>query len=510
MADRGDWVIPTVNGRVFAEKPILYYWCARLASGLLGEIDEFSLRVPSALSGILSTILVYLLVLPYAGHRRALLAAALFATQYQVFWNARSVQMDILILTSTLGVLVPLTRMLDFGAPAGRSWMLAGLAAGLGFAAKGPVALIIPGIVFAAYAFSTRRFHWIGSRGFLAGAAVTVAVAAPWYLLLWWRGNTSFLYEVLVRQNFGRFLAAWDHQRPWWYYLGYLWSDYAPWSWLLPAALLLRGGDAEEVRLRRLSWIWIAGVVAFFSLSESKRSPYILAIAPAIAVLAAMVVDRLASRRLERVPRFSAHGAMLAIGALMIAAAAFATTRGVAAYPDLASALIGLAALLGVTGIAVLCGIVLSRRLPSLASGSLLTGIAALYLVAAVWLLPSMDSRKSARHFAEAVDQRLDEISGKVVSYRLWEWRAEYAYYAERTIPGLERPKELATFWRNTRAPFVIVEGAHLGEVRETLPNSNILVHARIGERDAYLVGKASLSAAKGQTPMSGHVPSGR
>ena len=34
MAESGTWLMPTVNGLVFAEKPILYFWMARAASVL--------------------------------------------------------------------------------------------------------------------------------------------------------------------------------------------------------------------------------------------------------------------------------------------------------------------------------------------------------------------------------------------------------------------------------------------------------------------------------------------
>ena len=52
MAGRGEWLLPTVNGIEFVEKPILYFWMARLSALLLGGVNEFSLRVPSALAGL--------------------------------------------------------------------------------------------------------------------------------------------------------------------------------------------------------------------------------------------------------------------------------------------------------------------------------------------------------------------------------------------------------------------------------------------------------------------------
>ncbi|MEM1181797.1 MAG: glycosyltransferase family 39 protein, partial [Acidobacteriota bacterium] len=296
MSQGGNWLVPTVNDLVFAEKPILYFWTALVSAELFGAVNEWSLRVPAAFAGVVSVVLTFLWVLPYVGRRRALTTAALFATLYQVFWASRSVQMDIFVLASTLGVVVPLTRWLDFDAPAARAWTLAGLAAGLGFVAKGPVTMILPGIVVLGYAASTRRLLRLVRPEALWGALVAVVVSLPWYAALWVQGESAFLFEVLIRQNFLRFVDAWDHQQPWWYFLKYLWIDYAPWSWLLPAAAFTAARNPEEGRLQRLSWVWIIGILVFFSLSESKRAPYILPIAPAVAALAAVVVDRTARR----------------------------------------------------------------------------------------------------------------------------------------------------------------------------------------------------------------------
>ena len=46
MAARGDWLLPTVNGNEFGEKPILYFWLARISSRALGGVSELALRVP--------------------------------------------------------------------------------------------------------------------------------------------------------------------------------------------------------------------------------------------------------------------------------------------------------------------------------------------------------------------------------------------------------------------------------------------------------------------------------
>jgi len=60
MAEAGEWLVPTVNGERFLEKPPLYFWMVRLA-GLAGGVNEFTLRLPAFLSAIVATLFVYLL-----------------------------------------------------------------------------------------------------------------------------------------------------------------------------------------------------------------------------------------------------------------------------------------------------------------------------------------------------------------------------------------------------------------------------------------------------------------
>jgi len=489
MAERGDWTTPTVNGRVFAEKPILYFWLARTASLAVGEISELSLRIPSAIAGVASVLLTYLLVLQYAGRRRALIAAALFATSYQVFWAARSVQMDILVLATTLGALLPLTRMLDFGMRPSRAWLLAGTAAGIGFVAKGPVTWILPGLVILSYALSQRKLHLLWSRWIAAGAVVAIVIASPWYLALWLSNETAFLHEVLIRQNFNRFVSAWDHQRPWWYYITNLWTDYAPWSLLLPAALLGRSRSERERRLEQLSWIWIGAIVVFFSLADGKRSPYILPIAPAVAALAASVFDRWSTRALVPRARIAASAAIV----LMIAALLGGGIYGMFFDTGAPQALQGEVFLLGiflfVAGGSLLVWLASHRDSRRFAPTALLLVVVASYVVTVTQVLPAADSVKSARGFSAAMAETVDATDGTVASYGLWSWRAEYAFYGRRIIPSL-RESELLSFWRKHPRPYVVVEKPDRDRVRTLLPDAALILTEKIGSREAFLFGK--------------------
>ena len=45
------WLIPTLDGLPFIDKPVLYHWLQAAAEALFGE-NEFALRLPSALAAV--------------------------------------------------------------------------------------------------------------------------------------------------------------------------------------------------------------------------------------------------------------------------------------------------------------------------------------------------------------------------------------------------------------------------------------------------------------------------
>lgn len=479
MAAAGEWLVPTVGGREFPEKPILYFWMARVSALLLGGPHEFALRVPSAIAGVGMVLLTYLLVAPYAGRDRARVAAILVATTFVVFWSARQVQMDLLVSTSTLGAIVAVAGTIDGRIAPGRGWAVAGLAIGLGILAKGPVGVVVPGLVLGSWLASEKSLGELLRPQVLGGAAVAVAIAAPWYVALWIDGRTGFLWEVLVRQNFVRFIEPWDHAQPWWYYGKYLWIDMAPWALLLPAAIALPGRSDGERRLDRLCWTWLLVVVLFFSLSASKRSPYIMPVAPAVAALVAGAVSFLATGRLGRTRRNVVLAIHVAIATVLFGIGFLLVKEVPVERPAFTAAAWTLGILL-MGGSAAVITALFNRRLAVRAVPALAVAlVAAVYLAASIVALPRLDDYKSARPFCEAVPR-----DGRIVSYRLWRWRGEYSYYLGHTVRNLETSAELR---RVSPGTAVIVEADHVGEAAAVLgvdPRFN----REIGSREAFLL----------------------
>ncbi len=485
MIERADWLVPTVNGEWFAEKPPLYFWLARLFAAIGGGASEFALRLPSALFGIAGAVLQYLLVRPDGGRNRARIAAALFATMYLVLISARSIQMDLMLTVCALGAIVAGTRTIDDRLSPGRGWMLAGLATGLGFLAKGPLILGLAGLPILAYAIARGRFRRLLDPAILAGTAVAIAIVVPWVVALALRGQLDVFVELAWRQTFVRAVDPWDHARPWWYFLREFWNELAPWSLFVPLAFALPGRTDAERRLDRLSWAWLLGVIALISLSASKRSPYIMPIAPAAAALVSGLVVQRVAGRLEAWRDRMMTGWVAFYAVLFLAAGYLGADRGLSRYPEMLGPAVLIIGLLLIGGAAIGIAAIAPRTRRTTAPGMLFVVVASLWL-AFGFVQPSVDIYKSPRGFCEEVQTHVgpdDELH----AFATWRWRAGYAFYSDRPVTRVTDLPELLRIWNGPTPGFFIVEEDRreefLGFVGEAAP----IVSRKVGSRQVEL-----------------------
>ena len=96
---------------------------------------------------------------------------------------------------------------------------------------------------------------------------------------------------MVYRENVVRFFHPFDHRGPIYLYVYVIFALMAPWSALLPAALVethsRRNAGAEPARADRFALVYFWATFIFFTLSGSRRSYYILPILPAAAILVA-------------------------------------------------------------------------------------------------------------------------------------------------------------------------------------------------------------------------------
>jgi len=337
MIKNSDWIHLRYNGRSVTEnpalvKPPLYYWSIAAVSALRGEVDEFSARLPSALAGIGTALLVFFLGARIFGARTGLFGGLIFISNHMLFEQARSAEIDM-----TLTFLITAALFLFYHCYHGyyqkNRLYIAYATLGLAVLAKGPVGVIVPLLVAFLYLLSQRDLKALGQIKLPAGLMMILLIASPWFLL----EGSAFGMEFFFRQNFERFFHAFDHLQPWYYYLVKLPVHFLPWTLLLPATLVygFRSGK-EKNPGRTFLWIWFLSVLVFFSLSESKRSLYIVPLYPALSLLVAEALERISEEK-----DFSSllpwvKGGGLVFSLLLVVAGGAVAWLAVTRFPDLA------------------------------------------------------------------------------------------------------------------------------------------------------------------------------
>jgi len=294
MMERGEWLVPYVNGRLYVDKPILYFWAILAASVPGGEVSAWSARLPSAIAALLTLWAVLVFGRRAFGPRAGLLAALVLATTPIFVWEARFAQMDPMLTLFMFLCIVCFHRARDHHTAL---WLAAsGACAGLAVLTKGPVGLVLPGAAALLVLVWDRDLRFLLRPAWLAGAAAFVGVAAPWFLVVGASGHGNWLQEFFFTQNVQRFVNPFDHARPFYYYGVRFVSDLFPWSLFLPLVLLYRpaaaGAPREETRSYRLLVAYAGVVLVFFSLSGAKRGVYILPMYPAFALLVGRLWDQ--------------------------------------------------------------------------------------------------------------------------------------------------------------------------------------------------------------------------
>jgi hypothetical protein len=125
----------------------------------------------------------------------------------------------------------------------------------------------------------------------IGGPAVTLGIAASWYLLALWQGGGEFFQRQVLDENIFRFLDS-DQGGPsrdhaFYYYVPMLCVGMLPWSLFFPALghyLYRARAQLREAKLLYLV-VWCGAELLFFSLASGKRSNYILPLYPAVALL---------------------------------------------------------------------------------------------------------------------------------------------------------------------------------------------------------------------------------
>lgn len=339
MTVTGDWITPYFNGDTRFDKPPLIYWLMAIAYKTFG-VNEWSARLPSALSALALTLISgYTLwhfgrspgqqdakdpasqtpqalsapsppsplpspsssPLPVPTPLLAVLGTTMLILNAYTFGWGRTGHSDMLLSACMGGSL--LAFFLGYAQPKHstqqRWYLVFYVLMALAVLAKGPVGIVLPGLIIATFLLYVGN-GWTVLRELklLRGGLIVLLIAVPWYVLVTLANGDAFIDAFFGYHNFERFTMVVNrHKEPWYFHILIVLAGFLPWSVYLPAAIVrLRPFQhqfwqsqprSQQLGLFALSWFLV--VLLFFTVASTKVVSYTLPLVPAAAILVAQL-----------------------------------------------------------------------------------------------------------------------------------------------------------------------------------------------------------------------------
>ena len=460
MWQRGEFLVPFLNGEPYSHKPPLFFWLIHAGWWLFG-VNAWWPHCVGALASLAALFLTARLarqLWPDTATTARLAPWVLFAGIYWALFYSW-VQIDMLLV---LAVVAGMTGIVSAAHGRTGGWLLAGVAMGLGVLAKGPVVLVfvLPPALLGPLWIEARPGHsWVPWYG---GVALSILIGAGiglgWALPAAQAGGEVYREALLWGQTVDRLSQSFAHAHPWWWYLPWVPLLLVPWlllPWLWsPLAALMRTPDAGM----RLCLCWILPALVLLSFISGKQSKYLLPLLPAVALLVARAVGMLSGRRLARRPWLLAAAVFLA-GAVL---------AGVPFYSGMAPWLANIHPAWGVGIMAIAVVLVLFRpwRAENTPPVMAVLAVSVLGLFQAGVFragVPSYDLRPVSRLLATA--QAADRPVANLTTYH-----GQFHFYGRLTRPVTVVPEAEAATWGRDHPDGLLV--AYYDRGRQDLPDA--------------------------------------
>jgi 4-amino-4-deoxy-L-arabinose transferase-like glycosyltransferase len=498
MVERGDWILMHYNGKVYPDKPPLFFWSIAFSSTLWRGFNSFAIRFPAALFGIFTVLLTFILGKNLFNSRTGFLSGLVLATTTQFAYLSTRANIDttltFFITASLLCFFLWSRQKREEKNNKGKDlnhFCIYGFYIGMAFAtlAKGPVGFILPLLVSLVYLILRKDWKGIKEMRLLPGMLLFLGIVLCWYLPAVWKGGRDYLNQTLFHHSIARYSEGWSKGRPIYYYLFNFPINFLPWILFLPSAFVYaysreNGERGKEVLFLTL---WIGVIFIFFSLSKGKRSLYLLPLFPAASLLVGKLLHDFISSQMDHfrlgwisIPIYGLMGGMMVAGVVLPWIVSVKYHSYLTYSIPLAFFLVG--------GSLVL--FVLYRLKHHGALFLLLIGIlAAGYFYSTRVIFPLINHSKSARFISHEITSRIQPIEKLAVYGRVS--TAPYNFYTGIVpISELVNPSGLLQFLNSSERVYCLITFDELRPFQKMEGGSEIHLIAQhpVGQNDVVLI----------------------
>lgn len=314
----------TYFGQPWIDKPPLHFWLMTLSAKLLG-LNEFALRLPAALFGIVSSLLAFLIVKEISGKSLLAFLAGAGTTLFPIFLSAgRDIRLEVPIAAAALAGFYFFIK----GLKNAKFLSGIGISIGLGILLKSIFGLLalVPIII---WSFLSRNWSWLRERHFWIGIFLGALISLPWHIYEAAKIGTKFLQIYLGFHVVQRITEnVFNNQIGNWEYISIFFKNSQPWSSLFIVSLVLAllAATNKKFRLKigdsflplSVAAFTVAAIFIGFMVIPSKLMTYLIPIYPWVA-LAGVFAIPVIQKLFPLVPKLSVAivAVALAVGAYL-------------------------------------------------------------------------------------------------------------------------------------------------------------------------------------------------
>lgn len=307
-----NWNDLMLNNQPFLEKPPLYFWIVSASIKFFGKFTPFAVRFPIALLSSLLVFFTYFFGKKIISRKFGMISALTLLTS--VFFLVLShVAIIDMVLTVFITSAIYCGFLTHFCQEKNKKylWWYFYLFVGVGFLAKGILALVIPATIIFIYNYITKTVKDIFKpANLLPGLIIFLLTATPWHLIMYKHYGFEFIKQYFLVHHFGRFMGSEyiGRERPLLYFVPVFLLGFLPWTFMFFAFLYdgfkklttkfqtaqgtvkdkiaaILKVETNEQKLILFASIYFAVVFILFSTASTKLPTYILPLFPAAALL---------------------------------------------------------------------------------------------------------------------------------------------------------------------------------------------------------------------------------
>ncbi len=197
-------ITPTFNGELRTDKPPLHYYFMMIGYKLFGK-SALGARIFSSIFGSIFMLLFFRFISRNSTKKHAWWTMIVLWSSIHFVLEFHLAVPDPYLITC-----IGLSLIYFYETIEKQSFTYATLMyvfIGLGILAKGPIALLLPGLIMFVYLLMTKQFNWKTIKRFhpIPGVIIVAIIAIPWYYMVYKQTNGIWIRDFFIHHNIDRF-----------------------------------------------------------------------------------------------------------------------------------------------------------------------------------------------------------------------------------------------------------------------------------------------------------------